>query len=57
MCFNVRIGVEDVVNKVKETEVNVNELKTFSMLLSDTVIIGEATAPTRASRRPPATSW
>ena len=43
MCFNVRIGVEDVVNKVKETEVNVNELKTFSMLLSDTVIIGEAT--------------
>ena len=43
MCFNVRIGGEDVVNKVKETEVNVNELKTFSMLLSDTVIIGEAT--------------
>ena len=43
MCFNVRLGVEGVANKVKETEVNVNELSTFSMLLSDTVIVGEAT--------------
>lgn len=28
MCFNVRLGVEGVANKVKETEVNVNELST-----------------------------
>ena len=41
MCFNVRLGVEDVANKVKDTEVNVNDLKTFSILLSDTVIVGE----------------
>ena len=41
MCFNVRLGVEDVANKVKDTEINVNDLKTFSSLLSDTVIVGE----------------
>ena len=41
MCFNVRLGVEDVANKVKDTETNVNDLKSFSILLSDTVIISE----------------
>lgn len=41
MCFNVRLGVENVPNHVKESEKNVNDLKTFSILLSDTVIIGE----------------
>ena len=41
MCFNVRLGVENVPNKVKDSEKNVNDLKTFSVLLSDTVIVGE----------------
>ena len=44
MCFNVRIGFENVPNRVRETETNVNALKSFSLLLCDTIIVAEASA-------------
>lgn len=39
MCFAVRLGVDNVPNKIKETETNVNSLQTFSILLADTVCV------------------
>ncbi len=44
MCFDVRIGFENVPNRVRETETNVNSLKSFSLLLCDTIIVAEAEA-------------
>lgn len=41
MCFNVRLGIENVPNHIKDTEKNVNDIQTFSILLADTIIIGE----------------
>lgn len=44
MCFHVRLGVENVPNtRKKEEEANTNDLTTFSILLSDTIIVNEKT--------------